>query len=75
MATPTRRKPGEIRDAIIASLRRRRGREVTVAEIRAAVTSALGSDVSASSVRSYLNLNTPDTFERPSRGRYRLKGE
>ncbi len=37
----------------------------------AAVNSQLGS-VPASSVRSSLNLNTPSTFERTARGRYRL---
>ena len=36
-----------------------------------AVRSRVG-DVSPSSVRSYLNLNTPRTFERTDRGRYRL---
>jgi site-specific DNA-methyltransferase (adenine-specific) len=30
-------------------------------------------DVPASSVRSYLNLNTPETFERTGRGKYRLR--
>lgn len=39
----------------------------------AAVRSRVGA-VSPSSVRSYLNLNTPAVFERTTRGRYRLAG-
>ncbi|MEX2440402.1 MAG: hypothetical protein WD739_11090 [Actinomycetota bacterium] len=71
-AVVNRRRPGEVRDAIIAFLRERRG-EATVAEIRQAVVEAVG-DVPPSSVRSYLNLNTPATFVRTGRGRYRLAG-
>jgi DNA modification methylase len=70
-------------DSILSSCRRSRrakfqphsGRhhdEASVAEIREAVRSQLG-EVSPSSIRSYLNLNVPDTFERTGRGRYRLK--
>jgi site-specific DNA-methyltransferase (adenine-specific) len=65
-----RRRPGEVRDAIIDFLRSRR--EATVAEIREAVAKRVG-DVPSSSVRSYLNLNTPGVFERVGRGRYRLR--
>ena len=46
-------------------------REATLAEINDAVTLSLGA-VSTSSVRSYLNLNVPEVFERSGRGRYRL---
>ncbi len=66
-----RRAPGAVRDAIIAHLSKRRG-ECAVKEIRDAVASALGAEVAASSVRSYLNLNTPGTFERTGRGLYRM---
>jgi site-specific DNA-methyltransferase (adenine-specific) len=62
--------PGLIRDAVIrylASL----ASEATLSEITAAVRARLG-DVSPSSVRSYLNLNVPETFLRVGRGRYRL---
>lgn len=68
----SRRKPGEVRDAILAHLRSRSG-DASVSEIYEAVTKRLGGDVSASSVRSYLNLNTPATFERTHPGRYRLR--
>jgi site-specific DNA-methyltransferase (adenine-specific) len=64
--------PGLIRDAVtqyLASL----AAEATLAEITAAVSARLG-DVSPSSVRSYLNLNVPETFLRVGRGRYRLAG-
>ena len=65
-----RRKPGEVRDAIVAYLRKRR--EATMPEIHEGVGALLGSPVPASSVRSYLRLNTPGTFRRVGRGRYRL---
>jgi DNA modification methylase len=64
------RAPGTVRDAILAYLSE--AGEASVGEIRAAVAKKLG-DVPASSIRSYLNLNAPDQFERTGRGRYRLK--
>jgi DNA modification methylase len=65
------RAPGSIRDAIIRYLsREEKGASLT--EIREAVAKDLGL-VSPSSVRSYLNLNVPETFERTGRGAYRLK--
>jgi DNA modification methylase len=64
--------PGVIRDSIIDYLSVI-GRDATLTEITRAVTSQLG-DVPPSSVRSYLNLNVPEQFERTGRGRYRLKG-
>ncbi len=62
---------GDIRDSIIGFLSDL-GTEAGVGEIREAVSRQIGA-VAASSVRSYLNLNTPDIFERVGRGRYRLK--
>jgi site-specific DNA-methyltransferase (adenine-specific) len=44
---------------------------VSLKEIEAVVVRKLG-DVPRSSIRSYLNLNTPGTFERTERGSYRL---
>jgi site-specific DNA-methyltransferase (adenine-specific) len=64
--------PGLIRDAVTGYLASLAG-EATLAEITAAVSARLG-DVSPSSVRSYLNLNVPETFLRTGRGRYRLAG-
>jgi len=66
------RAPGTIRDAILAYLSEVAGQVGSVREISAAVSKRLG-NVPASSVRSYLNLNTPEHFERIGRGRYRLK--
>ena len=66
------RAPGTIRDAILAYLSEMAGREASVGDIKAAISTKLGT-VPASSVRSYLNLNVPDLFERTGRGRYRLK--
>jgi hypothetical protein len=64
------RAPGSIRDAIIAFMSG--VDEVSVSEIRDGVVKQIG-EVSPSSVRSYLNLNVPETFERTNRGKYRLK--
>jgi site-specific DNA-methyltransferase (adenine-specific) len=66
------RAPGTIRDAILSFLSDAPGQEASVKDIKAAVAKNLG-EVSASSIRSYLNLNVPETFERIGRGRYRLK--
>jgi DNA modification methylase len=66
------RAPGTIRDAIISYLSQAEDNEASVKDISAAVSNKLG-EVPASSVRSYLNLNVPEIFERTDRGRYRLK--
>jgi len=66
------RAPGTIRDAILSYLSEVAGHEASIKDIRAAVAKRLG-NVSSSSIRSYLNLNVPETFERTGRGRYRLK--
>jgi DNA modification methylase len=65
------RAPGSVRDPIISYLSN--AVEASVSEIRAAVEARLG-PVSPSSIRSYLNLNTPSVFERTARGAYKLKG-
>lgn len=67
----SRHPPGEIRDAIFSAFRQTGG-EATLREIKALVKETLG-DVPDSSVRSYLQLNTPELFERVHRGRYRLQ--
>lgn len=67
----TRQPPGVIRDAIIRYLAHIKD-DASMAEIHAAVCEEVGSEVPQSSVRSYLNLNTPRVFMRTSRGRYRL---
>lgn len=66
-----RRRPGAVRDAILEAFASTK-REMTVAELRKLVSDTLGDDVPASSVRSYLNINTPGMFLRTSRGLYRL---
>ncbi len=63
---------GAVGDAIIAHFKAVK-RECTVAEIREAVEKALGGPVPPSSVRSYLNNNTPALFTRVKLGRYRFK--
>ena len=62
--------PGLVRDSIVAYLAA--AESASIGEIREAVAARIG-DVPASSVRSYLNINTPDLFERTARGRYRLR--
>ncbi len=64
------RAPGAIRDSIVEFLQAMDG-EASLADISEAVRLRLGT-VSPSSVRSYLNLNVGDVFERTARGRYRL---
>jgi DNA modification methylase len=66
------RAPGTIRDAIISYLSEAEGNQASVKDISAAISNKLG-EVPASSIRSYLNLNVPEIFERMDRGRYRLK--
>lgn len=66
-----RRSPGVVRDAITKYLEGIED-DASVDEIYVAVTNSLGGQVARSSVRSYLNLNSPDVFLRTSRGRYRL---
>jgi len=70
----TRQPPGVIRDAIIRYLAHIKY-DASMTEIHTAVCEEVGNDVPRSSVRSYLNLNTPRVFMRTSRGRYRLAGK
>ncbi|WP_404924710.1 hypothetical protein [Mesorhizobium sp. ORM16] len=63
--------PGVIRDSIVEFLATAVD-DASITEITSGVRTTLG-EVPASSVRSYLNINTPDMFERTERGRYRLK--
>jgi DNA modification methylase len=67
----SRLQPGQVRDAIVAFLRRH-DISASVSEICEGVRTVLGKAVPNSSVRSYLNLNTPSTFTRTSLGRYQL---
>ncbi|MFI5014748.1 MAG: DNA-methyltransferase [Hyphomicrobiales bacterium] len=62
--------PGLVRDSIVNYLAA--ADSASLAEIQQAVATRLG-DVPTSSVRSYLNINTPDLFERTARGHYRLR--
>jgi site-specific DNA-methyltransferase (adenine-specific) len=62
--------PGKIRDSIVSYLGARDG-DAPLREIHAAVAEDLGG-VPASSVRSYLNLNTPRLFTRTAAGRYAI---
>ena len=57
-----RRRPGEVRDAIVQVLEGRE-RPASVEEITGGVADLIG-EVAPSSVRSYLRLNTPELFAR-----------
>lgn len=63
--------PGIIRDSIVDYLSQA-GAEAKVSEICDAISLRIG-PIARSSVQSYLTLNTPELFERPRRGHYRLK--
>lgn len=67
-----RRRPGEVRDAIVEVLEGRLG-GASVQQITSEVASLIG-EVPASSVRSYLRLNTPELFARMDRAQYSLAG-
>ena len=67
----TRYPPGRVRDAILEVLGRATA-ALPVKEIEARVRQVLGPTV-ASSVRSYLRLNTPSHFRRVHRGCYGLQ--
>ncbi len=67
-----RRRPGEVRDAIVRSLEGRTT-GASVQQITSDVIDLIG-DVPASSVRSYLRLNTPELFVRMDRAQYVLQG-
>jgi DNA modification methylase len=66
-----RHSPGAIRDAIIRVLGTTGDGPLSVIEIELGVRRIVG-DVPSSSIRSYLNLNTPSMFERTGRGFYKL---
>ena len=67
-----RKKPGQVRDAILNVLHGR-PEGATVTEIANGVQGIVG-NVAASSIRSYLRLNTPEMFARMHRAQYVLKG-
>lgn len=71
--TPTRRRPGEVRDAILATMSLQAD-AMHSRDIADEVATLIG-ETSRSSVRSYIQLNTPSTFIREARGLYRLREE
>jgi DNA modification methylase len=70
---PPKRKPGAVRDAIIDALTYRT-HGATIAQITREVSERIG-PTPASSIRSYLRLNTPKLFEKIDRGHYRVREE
>jgi DNA modification methylase len=69
--TSDRRRPGEIRDAIVSVLANK-SRGATVAEIQDEVEALIG-NAAPSSVRSYLRLNSDSLFYRAGRGVYTIR--
>jgi DNA modification methylase len=70
---PPKRKTGAVRDAILEALAYRT-HGATVAQISREVSDRIG-PTRASSVRSYLRLNTPKLFVKVDRGHYRVREE
>src|SRR5438128_5089664 len=70
---PPKRKPGAVRDAIMDALTYRTD-GATIAQITREVSERIG-PTPASSIRSYLRLNTPKLFEKIDRGHYRVREE
>jgi DNA modification methylase len=70
---PPKRKPGAVRDAIIDVLAYR-AHGATISEITREVSQRIG-PTPASSIRSYLRLNTPKFFVKLDRGHYRVREE
>ncbi len=68
-----KRKHGAVRDAIVETLTYR-PTGATVAEIAREVSARIG-ETPASSIRSYLRLNTPRLFLQEDRGHYRIREE
>lgn len=64
--------PGQVRDGIADCLSRNGGEGASIGEIETYLEESFGELVPSSSIRSYLQLNTPGKFERLGRGRYRL---
>ena len=71
--TGKKQKPGTVRDAIIDALAYRL-RGATIAEIAQGVNERIG-PTPASSIRSYLRLNTPKLFTKIDRGHYVVREE
>ena len=69
----TKRKPGAVRDAILEALAYR-AHGATIAEITEGVSQRIG-PTPASSIRSYLRLNTPKLFTKLDRGHYAVREE
>ena len=68
-----KRKPGAVRDAIMETLAYRT-RGATIGQIAEGVSQRLG-PTPASSIRSYLRLNTPKLFTKLDRGHYVVREE
>lgn len=67
----SRIEPGKVRDGISEFLADRGSEGATLNEIQVYLEARLQSPVAPSSIRSYLQLNTPEKFERIERGTYR----
>lgn len=64
--------PGQVRDAVVACLKELGPHGGSLEQIYEYVASSFSSPAPKSSIRSYLQLNTPTVFERLGRGHYRL---
>jgi len=71
MPRAVKQSPGRVRDAIVKVLAEA-GVPLSVSQIEAGVRERIGA-TPASSIRSYLRLNTPEFFIRENRGVYRAR--
>src|SRR5882672_8078981 len=69
--TQSRRRPGEVRDAIMTILSSK-PRGASILEIEEGVRGLIG-DSASSSIRSYLRLNSDSLFRREDRGIYSIR--
>lgn len=68
-------RPGQVRDVIEQFLSMKENEQgATLAQMTEYIDEEIGVEVPRSSIRSYLNLNTPGRFERTARGAYRMAG-
>lgn len=70
--TSSKKERGQVRDAILTTLASSKTTEMTLAQISIAVVRRLGEPVSASSIRSSLNLHVGKGVSRVDRGVYAL---
>ena len=70
----TRFQPGQVRDGILDYLNKQGMAGASIGEIAERIEAQYGYAAAPSSIRSYLQAHTPGSFERVSRGHYKVAG-